>query len=156
MKKTLGLVAAVLMTVTLTACSDGGGESSSADYCDTLKESQTQFSDLDVSTLSEEEFSDLQDRFGTLEEQAPAEVADDWATVGDQLDEFKSLLDEAGLGLDDIATLQEGKLPEGADPAKIQELAPKMQEFTSDPSLENAKDAIKANAKSECDITLGE
>ncbi len=156
MKKTFGLASAVLMTVMLSACSDGGGESSSADYCDTLKDSQSQFSDLDLTRLSEAEFSELGDRFDTLEEQAPTEVADDWATVGDKLDEFKGLLDEAGLRLEDIATLQQGKLPEGADPAKLEELAPKMQEFTSDPSLDNAKDAIRENAKSECDITLGE
>ncbi len=156
MKKALGLASAVLMTITLSACSDSGGDSSGADYCDTLKESQTQFSDLDLTRLNEEEFSELGARFDTLEEQAPTEVADDWATVGDRLDEFKGLLDEAGIGLADLATLQQGKLPEGADAAKIQELVPKLQEFTSDPSLDNAKAAIRENAKSECNITLGE
>ncbi len=152
MKKTLGLTSAVLMAVSLTACSDSGG---SGDYCDTLKDSQTQFADLNFSTLSDDEFNDLLDRVGTLEDQAPSDVSDDWGTLGDKLDGFKALLDDAGIGLGDIESLQQGNLPEGADLAKLQELAPKLQEFVTDPSLTEAQQAIKENAKSECDITLG-
>ena len=151
MKKTLGLTSAVLMAVSLTACSD-----SSDEYCDTLKESQTQFSDLDFASLSDEGFTDLQDQVGTLADQAPSEVSDDWEALGDKLDEFKTLLDEAGIGLGDLETLQQGTVPEGVDPAKLQELAPKLQEFAVDPRLEEAQQAIRDNAKSECEITLGE
>ncbi len=153
MKKTLGLMSAVLMAVSLASCSDSSG--SSGDYCDTLKDSQTQFADLNFSTLSDDEFNDLLDRVGTLEDQAPSDVSDDWGTLGDKLDEFKALLDDAGIGLGDIESLQQGNLPEGADLAKLQELAPKLQEFVTDPSLTEAQQAIKENAKSECDITLG-
>ncbi len=152
MKKTLGLMSAVLMAVSLASCSDSGG---SGDYCDTLKDSQTQFSDLNIATLSDAEFTDLRDRVGTLEDQAPSDVSDDWGTLGGKLDEFKTLLDDAGIGLGDIESLRQGNLPEGADPAKLQELAPKMQEFVTDPSLAEAQQAIKENAKSECNITLG-
>lgn len=153
MKKTLGLMSAALMAVSLASCSDSSG--SSGDYCDTLKDSQTQFADLNFSTLSDAEFNDLLDRVGTLEDQAPSDVSDDWGTLGNKLDEFKTLLDDAGIGLGDIESLQQGNLPEGADLAKLQELAPKLQEFVTDPSLEEAQQAIKENAKSECDITLG-
>jgi len=153
MKKTLGLMSAVLMAVSLASCSDSSG--SSGDYCDTLKDSQTQFADLNFSTLSDDEFNDLLDRVGTLEDQAPSDVSDDWGTLGDKLDEFKALLDDAGIGLGDIESLQQGNLPKGADLAKLQELAPKLQEFVTDPSLTEAQQAIKENAKSECDITLG-
>ncbi len=155
MRKTLGLTSAVLMAVSLTACSDSGG---SGDYCDTLKDSQTQFADLNFVTLSDDEFNDLRDRVGTLEDQAPSDVSNDWGTLGDKLDkldEFKTLLDDAGIGPGDIESLQQGNLPEGADLAKLQELAPKLQEFVTDPSLTEAQQAIKENAKSECDITLG-
>jgi hypothetical protein len=150
MKKTLGLMSAVLMAVSLASCSDSSG-----DYCDTLKDSQTQFADLNFSTLSDDEFNDLRDRVGTLEDQAPSDVSDDWGTLGDKLDGFKTLLDDAGIGLGDIESLQQGNLPKGADLAKLQELAPKLQEFVTDPSLTEAQQAIKENAKSECDITLG-
>lgn len=151
MKKTLGLTSAVLMAVSLTACSD-----SSDEYCDTLKESQTQFSDLNFSSLSDDEFTDLRDQVGTLADQAPSEVSDDWEALGGKLDEFKTLLDDAGIGLGDIEALQQGTLPDGADPAKLEALAPKMQAFADDPTLDEAQQAIKDNAKSECEITLGE
>lgn len=156
MKKALGLAAAGLLTLSLTACSDGGGSSDSGgDYCTTLKDSQTDFAQLDPTALDEQKFNDLSDRVSELEDQAPSSVADDWGTVGDQLDKFKSLLDEAGIGLDDLQSLQQNKVPEGVDPAKLQAMIPKMQEFASDPSLEEAQQAIKDNAKTECDITLG-
>lgn len=151
MKKALGLTSAVLMAVSLTSCSD-----SSEDYCDTLKDSQAQFADLNFATLTDAEFSDLRDQVGTLEDQAPSDVSDDWGTLGGKIDEFKSLLDEAGIGLADIKTLQQGTLPEGADLDKVTELGPKLEAFTTDPSLTEAQQAIKDNAKSECDITLGE
>ncbi len=206
MKKALGLASAVLMTVALTSCSDGGDDNTSAstpssetsasttqspetsapttpetsapttpetsapstapttqpsepptsDYCKTLKQSQAQFDDLDISTLDEAQFKQLTDRFDLLEEQAPAKVADDWATIGDQLDDFKNLLDQAGIGLDDLKTLQKGKLPKGVDPAKIQALAPKMQELAENSGLEDAKQVIEENAESECNISLGD
>ncbi len=206
MKKALGLASAVLMTVALTSCSDGGDDNISAptpsseasasttqspetsapstpetsapstpetsapstppttqpsvrptsDYCQTLKRSQAQFDDLDIGTLNEAQFKQLTDRFDLLEKQAPAEVADDWATFGDQLDDFKNLLDEAGIDLDDLKTLQKGKLPKGVDPAKIQALAPKLQKLAENSGLEDAKEVIEENAQSECNISLGD
>lgn len=127
-----------------------------SEYCETLKDSRAEFSDLDITTLNEKEFNKLITRFDTLEQQAPAEVADDWATVGGQLDEFNRLLAQAGIGLDDIKTLQKGKLPKGADLAKIQKLGPKLQKLIQDGGLEDAKQAIQDNAETECDLTLGE
>lgn len=150
MKQTLGLASAVLMAVSLTACS-----SSSDDYCQTLKDSQTQFSNLNFTSLSEDQFTELRGKVGALEAQAPSNVQDDWAVVGDKLDQFKGLLEDAGIGLDDIATLQQGKLPPGVDPNALKAVVPKIQALLQDSSLTDAKQAIQANAKSECNITLG-
>lgn len=155
MKRTLGLASAALLVVSLTACSDDdGGGDSSGDYCETLKNSQSKFADLDPTALDDQQFDDIVERVGELEDQAPSEVADDWATVGDQLDEFKSLLDDAGIGLDDLQGLQGGQVPEGVDVAKLQSLVPKMQEFADDEGFADAQKAIEDSAKADCDVTL--
>ena len=156
MKKTTGKACVLLlMCFSLAACSDSGGSESSGDYCDTLKSSQSEFEDLDPTALTEEKFSALQEKINQLEEEAPSDVKDDWGTAGEQLDKFKGLLDEAGIDFDDIQTLKQNKMPEGIDVAKLQAMIPKLQQFAQDPSLDKAEEAIRKNAKSECNITLG-
>jgi hypothetical protein len=154
MKKAIGTACAVLMWISLTACSDSGGSESGGDYCDTLKSSQSELTDLDPTAFTEDKFSALQDKLDQLEDEAPSEVQDDWGTAGEQIEKFRSLLDEAGIDFDDIQTLKQNQMPEGVDMAKLQALIPKLQQFSQDPSLDNALEAIRKNAKSECNITL--
>lgn len=153
MKKSLGLATAVLLAASMTACSSGSN--SGGDYCSTLKTSQSEFTSMDFTSLNESQFSALRDKISTLQDQAPSDVSDDWGVIGDKLDAFKSALDEAGVSFDDIKTLQQNKLPQGVDPAKLQAMGTKIQQLVSDPKLSTAQTVIKDNAKKDCHITLG-
>lgn len=53
-------------------------------------------------------------------------------------------------------TLQKDKLPKGVDPARIQKLAPRLEQLTQDSGLDDAKRAIEESAESECNIALGD
>ncbi len=158
MKKTLSVAAVVLMTAVLGACgdddksSDGGGGGD--DYCSALEDTKAEFETLDITALDDTKFDTLQSEIDNLRDSAPDEVSDDWATLGDGFDEFKSLLEEAGISFDDLQGMQAGEVPEGVDMEKLQELGTKMQSFSEDSGLEEATSNIEDHAKSECDITL--
>ncbi len=152
MKKTFGLASAVLLAASVTACSSSSD--SSGDYCDTLKSSQTEFGSMDFTSLDETQFNDLRDKIGTLGDQAPSDVSDDWGVIGSKLDDFKGILDEAGISFDDIKSLQANQLPDGVDQAKLQAMGTQIQELVSDTKLSDAQKAISDSAKADCDITL--
>lgn len=152
MKKTLALAAGVLLTVSLAACG-GSGSSSSGDYCDLLKDAKSDVDTSDFTTLTDAKFNDLVDQIHAVEESAPSDVQDDWKTFGDVLDQFQSILSDAGISFDDLSSLQSGQLPDGVDMAKLQEAMKKLQSLDTD-SLTEAQQNIADNAKSECDITI--
>jgi hypothetical protein len=153
MTKTLGCVlAATLLAASATACSSSSD--SSADYCGTLKASQSQFKNTSFAALTEDQFDQLRDKVRTLQDAAPSSIQDDWGVLGDKLDAFKGLLDDAGIKLDDLKSMQQGQIPPGIDAAKLQALAPKLQQLMGGSDLQDATSAIQKNAKSDCNITL--
>jgi hypothetical protein len=155
MKKTLALASVVLMAGALTACG-GDDSSSSGGYCDQLQDLKNDAEGLDFTKLSDAQFSSLQNSLNDIEASAPSDVKDDWATFNDTLDQIKQILDETGLSFDDIQAIQENPndLPDGVDLAKLQELAQKMQEVSTQSGFQDASDAIQQNVKDECDINL--
>ncbi len=158
MQKTLSIAAVVLMAASLGACSNdsNGSSDNSDDYCSTLEDTKADIDNLDFTALTDEKFSDLQSRISDLEDAAPSEVEADWKTLGDGIDGFKKLLDDAGISFDDLQTLQSGEVPDGLDVQALQELGPKMQEIVSDNDIEAATQSIQDHAESECDLTLEE
>jgi hypothetical protein len=158
MKRTVLVVAVFVMGATLSACGDDGdsGGSSAGDYCDQLKDAQDEVEGVDFTTLDDQKYDDLVGQFNDLEDAAPEEVKDDWTTLNGALTDFKGLLDDAGISLDDLSGLQSGQVPDGVDVSKLQELGTKMQELTDNGDFEDASDAITQHAKDECGIDLDE
>jgi len=163
MKKKLAFASIVLLATSLSACGgddggDGGGgtTNSSGDYCDKLDDAKSSIQALDFRGMGESQFSELQGRLSDVGDSAPADVKDEWVTLNGAIGDFKTLLNDAGLSLDDLQAITENPtdLPDNVDLKKLQELAPKLQEFSEDNDLEAASDAITKHAKSECGIDL--
>jgi hypothetical protein len=153
-------VATVLVIgATLSACGDDGGDSggsSAGDYCDQLQDAKDRVEGIDLTALDDAKYDELVSEFNDLQDAAPDEVKDDWSTLNDTLTQFKGLLDDAGISLDDLSGLQSGEIPDGVDVSKLQELGTKMQELTDNGDFEDASDAISQHAQDECGIDLDE
>jgi hypothetical protein len=160
MKKLLALASVALLAGSLTACggddSSAGGGGGGGSYCDQVKDLKSNVDDLDFATLTEDQFADLQSALDGIASSAPDDVKDDWTTVGDAIDEFKSILTEAGISLDDLQAIQDdpSNLPDGVDIAKLQELAQKLNDFSANSDFADASDAVQQSVKNECGVDL--
>jgi hypothetical protein len=150
MRKTLTALAPLaLVAGLLTGC--GGSSSEDSAYCTDLKSAKTKFE-----SFSSGDVAQLGDAFSTMHDlaaEAPDEVADDWKVIDDGITAMKDALAEAGLGLDDLTALQKGEIPDGVDVSKLQDLAPKLQEFGGD-DMTKASEAIDKNAQDACGFKL--
>ena len=160
MKRTAVVAAALLMGATLSACGDdggsGGSSSSGSSYCDQLKDAKDSVDDVDFTALTDATYDDLVSQFNDLEDAAPDDIADDWATLNGALVQFKGILEEAGISLDDLQAMQTGGVPDDIDLEALQQLGTKMEELTANGDFETASDAITQHAKDECGIDLDE
>jgi hypothetical protein len=151
MKTPLALASAALVAaVTLAGCG-GGDDGPDSEYCKDLKSASTQFDSLtsnDVSKL-DEAFK----TFHTLADEAPTDIKDDWATLDKGITSVEKALADAGLKFSDFAALQEGKMPEGVDVAKLQGLATEFQKLDS-AEFDKASKAIEKHAKETCEVNL--
>jgi hypothetical protein len=161
MKKTLGLVAAVALTATLSACggdddsAGGGGGGSDKSYCDTVKDAKAELDDVsDINALDQATFDNMTDTVRQVEESAPDDIKAEWGQLGDALEEFQTILSDAGISLDDLSSMQSGELPEGVDQDALLQLGERMEEFTQNTDMEAAAEAIEQQVKDECDIVL--
>lgn len=161
MRKSMTMAAAgtLFAAALLTGC--GGGDddkkaSGGGDYCDTLKSAAKNIASFtaDGATPDFTQFQQFLDDADKLADEAPGEVKDDWKIMTDTMDELTVVLEDAGLSIEQFGELATtGQLPEGVDPAKLAELAPKLEEFGSE-DLNDAGDSIEKHAKSECDVDL--
>lgn len=149
MKRTLALGAVAVLTSTLLV---GCGGSDTQAYCDDLKAAKSDLGSF--SSGAETNFADAIDAVHKLADEAPDNVADDWKTLDDALTKLEDALDEAGLSPDDLDALSSGQMPDGVDPAKLQDLMPTLTELSST-DLTEAADAIEKDAKDTCDVDLG-
>jgi outer membrane murein-binding lipoprotein Lpp len=158
MKKSFAVSAVVVMAVTLVGCGSSdktdNGSGSSGDYCDTIQSVKDEVNSSNLETMSQADFDHFRDKIGDIEASAPADVADDWHSLGDYLGQFNSLLTDAGISLDDIQSLQGGTLPPGVDAATMTQLATKISALTTSIDVDAADKAITASAKKECGIDL--
>jgi phage-related minor tail protein len=150
MKTSLALASAALVVATLAGCG-GSDDGPDSEYCKDLKSASKQFDSLssnDVSKL-DEAFK----TFHTLAGEAPSDVKDDWATLDKGIKSVEAALKKAGLKFSDFAALQQGKMPEGVDVAKLQGLAKEFQKLDS-PAFDKASKAIEKHAKDVCKVNL--
>jgi hypothetical protein len=150
------LIAAVLVValaiggVVWLLSSDGGDGYDEAAYCDAYQSAQEQIGNLDFTTLDSTQFADLQQQVERLKDLAPPEVQDDWETLEEGLEEFESILEDAGLTFDDLEGLAQGQLPEGVEPSDLTELQTDLTEFTQRGEFQAAGDAVDEDAQTRC------
>lgn len=151
----IGAVALSLAATVLTACGSDGdsGSGSAGSYCDELKADKTYFESLNGSNPDLSKLDEVFTRMHTLAGDAPDEIASEWKTLDGAITTIETALKEAGLKPSDLAAMQNGQLPSGVDPAKIQALAPKLEALSSS-DVSAAADKIASNAKSSCGVDL--
>jgi hypothetical protein len=150
MKTPLALASVALVAVTLAGCG-GSDDGPDSEYCKDLKAASEQFD-----TLSSNDVAKLDEAFKTfhtLADEAPGEIKDDWTTLDKGITEVEQALKDAGLKFSDFAALQEGKMPEGVDVAKLQGLAKEFQKLDS-AEFDKASKAIEKHAKDTCKVNL--
>jgi hypothetical protein len=148
MRTSLTLAALALSLGSLTAC---GGDD---EYCKELKADQAYFKSFSSSNPDFDKLDDALDRFHSLADSAPDEVADDWKVVDEAFTKVEKAMKDAGVKFSDLPKMQQGQIPEGVDAGKLAELGPKLQELSA-AKFEKAGDAIQKHAKDACDINLG-
>ncbi len=89
----------------------------------------------------------------SLADNAPDNISDDWKTLDDAITTIETALSDAGIKASDLAAMQKGQIPQGADLSKLQELAPKLQSLNSSEVSDAAKN-IADDAKKNCDVDL--
>lgn len=152
-KRTLAIAAvSAVLSTGLVACGGDDSSSASGDYCDQLKNADSAFSALDGQDVSKLE--DAVDAVKEFADSAPDSVRDDWKVLADTFAQLEKALADAGIKLSDLADIQAGNMPQGADMDKLMALGEQMQDLGGE-EAQKAADAIEANAKSECDIDLG-
>jgi hypothetical protein len=156
MKIPLALASIVLLGSTLAACGGGSdsGDSSGADgnYCKDLKAAKTS-----IAKVSESDVSGLDDAitaFHKLAAEAPKEVKSDWATLDGAFVKVEKAFADAGIKFSDLAAIQAGNIPAGADPSKLAGLASSFSDISS-AKVTTAQKNIEKHAKSSCDVDLG-
>jgi len=152
--RVIGAVALSLAATLLVACgSDDSGGSASGDYCQQLKADKSFFGDLSGSDPDLSRLDEVFQRMHELAANAPDEVAADWKTLDGAVTTIEKALEDAGIKPSDLAALQNGQVPPGADLSKLQELAPKLQALSSS-DVSDAANRIASNAKDTCGIDL--
>jgi uncharacterized phage infection (PIP) family protein YhgE len=141
------------------ASSSAKGSSSSSAYCKELKSASDDIAALQSGSPDFGKLEDTIETFHGLADAAPSEVEDDWDTLVTGFTKLQKTFEDAGVSMDDLATINSGQIPEGMSQADLAALGPKLQSaFTEDDQAEltTAGQNVEKHAKSECGIDLGE
>ncbi|MGC4110781.1 MAG: hypothetical protein QM747_10235 [Nocardioides sp.] len=146
---------ALTMTATLLAGCGGGGSKTGAsgDYCSDLKADKAYFESFSGANADLSKLDVVFARMHTLAAEAPSNISAEWKTLDGALTTLQSALKEAGIKPSDLAAMQNGQMPQGADLAKLQALVPKLQALSST-DVSTAGDKITADAKASCNVDL--
>jgi hypothetical protein len=150
MRTSIALAALALSLGSLTAC---GSDANSA-YCKELKSDKAYFDSFSGSSPDVSKLDEAFNRLHSLADKAPDDIKDDWTTLDNAITSITKALKDAGISFGDIAKMQQGQLPKGADPQKLAELAPKLQAMGSG-KVKTASKNIEKHAKDTCKVTLG-
>jgi len=153
MRTSIAFAALTLTLASLTGCGSGSSGADSS-YCKELKADKAYFASFNSGNPDISKLDEAFNRMHSLADKAPDAVKDDWKTLDTALTSITDALKDAGISFADIAKMQQGQIPKGADPQKLAALAPKLQEMSS-AKLETASKNIEKHAKSTCKVTLG-
>ena len=150
----IGSLTLAFTATLLAACgSDGSGSSSSGSYCDELKADKTYFESLSGSNADLGNLDQVFEKVHSLADNAPDSISADWKTLDDAITTIETALSDAGIKASDLAAMQKGQIPPGADLSKLQELAPKLQSLNGS-EVSDAAQNIADDAKKNCDVDL--
>jgi hypothetical protein len=149
----VGAIGLSLAATVLVGCGSDNSGSASGDYCGELKSDKAFFASLGGSDPDLSRLDEVFQRMHTLADNAPGDVASDWKTLDAAVTTIEKALAEAGLKPSDLAAMQNGQMPAGADLQKLQALAPKLQSLNSS-DVSEAAARIASNAKDTCGIDL--
>jgi hypothetical protein len=148
-RRALALAGATAMLGGLTACGGGSEQTTTEQYCASVKTAQQE-----LKTLRGGNPSNVQkafDRMQDLADQAPPAVADEWRTLDGAFTGVEQALQKAGLGFGDLA-----------DPQSLRSLAPQQaRELTEQAQrlgaqkFATASQAIQQHAQKACGVRLG-
>lgn len=148
----------VLAAGALAGCSNGDkaatpGPTDTQVYCNELKADKQYFTAFSGDNPDPSKLGEAIKRFHKLADTAPDDISPQWDVLDSTLSQIERALSEAGISTDDLAALQDGKIPKGVDMAKLAGLAPKLKQLNST-ELQDAAKQIQAHAKTKCGVNL--
>ena len=150
----IGSLTLALAATVLVGCgSNDSSSSSSGDYCDELKADKAYFESLSGSNADLGNLDQVFEKVHSLADNAPDNISADWKTLDDAITTIETALSDAGIKASDLAAMQKGQIPPGADLSKLQELAPKLQSLNGS-EVSDAAQNIADDAKKNCDVDL--
>jgi len=147
--QTRAVLASVMTIAVLGACSGGDGPDS--DYCKDLEAAKPSLESLKSNGAEQ-----LQDVFKVthkLADEAPGDVKDAWETYDDAITNIEKALKDAGVGPEELASLQRGEVPDGVDQEKLRGLPATFQKLDS-PQVAKASNKIAKHAKDVCKLSF--
>lgn len=142
-------VASTLLIAFLSACAGGDGPDS--DYCKDLEAARPSLESL--KTNGAEQLQDVFKVTHKLAAEAPDDVEDAWKTYDQAISNIEKALKDAGVGPEELASLQRGEVPEGVDQQKLRGLPATFQKLDS-PAVAKASDQIAKHAKDVCKLSF--
>lgn len=125
------VLATVILATLLTSC--GGGSGVDSDYCQAVREHQTELSDVAASTEPGAVFGAL-DAYRDLADEAPRDLRDEWRQVITRVEGLDVALDEAGVD------------PAAYDPKKTLKTLPPEQRRTIEGAARDLGDTATVEA----------
>ncbi|MBC7595103.1 MAG: hypothetical protein H7288_14375 [Kineosporiaceae bacterium] len=148
MKISAAIAGAVLLGSAVAGC---GGSSEASAYCDDMKSANKDFGAINAG-----DFTKLDAAFATfhkLAAESPSKIEADWTVLESAITAIEKGFKDAGIKFSDLAGLQNGKVPEGVDAAKLTQLSATMGKF-GDAKFNTASDNIAKHAKDECKVDI--
>jgi hypothetical protein len=133
----------------LTACSGGSEQTTTEQYCVSVKSVQQELKSLQGG--GPRNVQRAFDRMQELAEQAPPAVADEWRTLDGALTGVEDALRRAGLGFGDLTDPQSLR---SLDPQQARALTEKAQQLGAQ-RYADASRAIQQHAQKACGVRLG-
>ena len=154
MRTSIAFAALTLTLASLTGCGSGSSSGADSSYCKELKADKAYFASLGSGSPDVSKLDDAFDQDALAGRQGPRRREGRLEDARHALTSITDALKDAGISFADIAKMQQGQIPKGADPQKLAALAPKLQEMSS-AKVETASKNIEKHAKSTCKVTLG-
>ncbi|WP_298323609.1 hypothetical protein [Haloactinopolyspora sp.] len=129
--KVASILGATALVMSVTACGSDGG-----DYCDELKNTESELSDADTALTDPGALSDMTEKLESVADSAPDEVKEDWTAVTDAF----TTLSELDVDFND---------PEAMSDPEVMEQLEGMADVQT--NFEN----IATHAEEECDVDMG-